>query len=830
MPYSSPSDSAEISSTQSAPAGLTPFPGSTGQTSVETDEEFTYHDYPQQHRKSSHVRKTLHPNVGYYGSLGERNSFLASRSTSITESIANSVISVTQMTLRQMRRQRFLTVCIFGVIFMLLFKLIFMPRTSLDRDLRRLHGEYLTLDDCSRLFLTHLTLKNDIRRYMKCYSEEIHTTGDNYEATVELFREFPTFKTSTEKYEAWFSRPQESWLRVLSADNKVIYDANLQETELMSFYPYSASGKMRAKYVYANYGSVGDFQQLNASGIPVEDRIVILRNGNLHPSIKIQNAQRVHVAGAVIYSDPYDDGKYVESHGYAAFPDGFARNHHAIQKDTLSRILEQPGDPTTPGWSSTLFSKRVKPETIPTIPVLPISFAAIQPILDSLSNGADLGWKGDYANFSYSASVSENTLELGSTVQFKIKPIYNIITEIKGIIRDEVIYVGASRDIVGGIGGASSGFSELLELARGFNELAKKGWKPLRTIKLISWDGSAAGLLGSTEFGEFYEGKLRKNAVVYVNLDGVKGSRLLVESNPLYGQLLVKSMKEILVDDDTTLWEYYIDRHQHNGSEIDLISQRSGDYSVFQCFVGVPSINIGFSNVKDKDPVPYTNSKYDSEDWQLLLDRKLRYHNLVAQFAGLFVLQISEREIIDVGTGDYMSRIQQRFDVLSSRVPSGWKHKKMKIRGQKDGRNVGEEIERLDELLSEIVAIAKNFDDHLVWLQRQILQDYPWFKMYVKIKIAFQIKIASAKIKALDKLFVAPEKYTNVDVDGQREGLLKGRKWFRHLIFAPDRVSGYRLEVLPGFTEALQNGEYGFFERNIQAFGEALEKVYSKLR
>jgi hypothetical protein len=82
----------------------------------------------------------------------------------------------------------------------------------------------------------------------------------------------------------------------------------------------------------------------------------------------------------------------------------------------------------------------------------------------------------------------------------------------------------------------SSGTASVHEVVRGFGKLLKKGWKPLRTILIASWDaeevGTSAllwlslvlltwiqyGLIGSTEWGEDFRDWIDEHVVAYVNL------------------------------------------------------------------------------------------------------------------------------------------------------------------------------------------------------------------------------------------------------------------------------------------------------------------------
>ena len=79
--------------------------------------------------------------------------------------------------------------------------------------------------------------------------------------------------------------------------------------------------------------------------------------------------------------------------------------------------------------------------------------------------------------------------------------------------------VGNHRDAwVFGASDPNSGTASLHEVVKGFGQLIKEGWKPLRTIVVASWDAEEYGLVGSTEFGEDY-GEWSKKVVAYLNVD-----------------------------------------------------------------------------------------------------------------------------------------------------------------------------------------------------------------------------------------------------------------------------------------------------------------------
>jgi Zn-dependent M28 family amino/carboxypeptidase len=87
---------------------------------------------------------------------------------------------------------------------------------------------------------------------------------------------------------------------------------------------------------------------------------------------------------------------------------------------------------------------------------------------------------------------------------------------------DKYVVLGNHRDAwVFGAVDPSSGSATQLELARVLGGLAREGKRPRRSIVFTSWDAEEWHLTGSTEWGEQFEDDLRKNAIAYLNVDGL---------------------------------------------------------------------------------------------------------------------------------------------------------------------------------------------------------------------------------------------------------------------------------------------------------------------
>lgn len=52
----------------------------------------------------------------------------------------------------------------------------------------------------------------------------------------------------------------------------------------------------------------------------IEGKIALLRYGGLFRGLKVKNAQDFGAVGAVIFTDPADDGEITFANGYKAYP------------------------------------------------------------------------------------------------------------------------------------------------------------------------------------------------------------------------------------------------------------------------------------------------------------------------------------------------------------------------------------------------------------------------------------------------------------------------------------------------------------------------------
>ncbi len=213
--------------------------------------------------------------------------------------------------------------------------------------------------------------------------------------------------TEIVEYRVWFNYPSEISVDVTAPSGVHMHGPSREHVEsdpladdprvITPFTSMSPSGDVEAEVVYANYGTLEDFDKLKQLKIDIAGKIVIARYGQNFRGVKARIAQERGAAGLILYSDPADDGWRRGD----KYPEGPWRPATGVQRGSIGYMFEFPGDPTTPGIASvpSLPDKdRTPPELsaqVPKIPTTPLSYADAWPILEHLA-GADSPreWQG----------------------------------------------------------------------------------------------------------------------------------------------------------------------------------------------------------------------------------------------------------------------------------------------------------------------------------------------------------------------------------------------------------------------------------------------------
>ncbi|KAJ3930452.1 MAG: Zn-dependent exopeptidase [Lentinula lateritia] len=491
-------------------------------------------------------------------------------------------------------------------------------------------------------------------------------------------------------YYPLMNTPLERNLQTLDAEGKVLWEADLEEhaeeedpeahkfsNSVPTFHGLSKGADVTGRLIYANYGLIEDYDALVEQGVNFTGAIVLTRYGGNFRGIKVQRAQELGAAGVLIYSDVRDDGTVTVQNGYKPYPHGPARNPKAVQRGSVQFLSMYPGDPTTPGTPAYENATRTEGLNKPQIPSLPIS----QENGEKLLKLAKDGWNG--------------TVRLNNQVDERVMPIWNTMAIIPGYIKDEVVMLGNHRDAwVMGAADPTSGTASIHETIRGFGALMKKGWKPLRTILIASWDAEEYGLIGSTEWGEDFSEFVDKYVVAYLNLDGsASGSRFHVQASPSLAHLTYSAALDVPhpTEENKTLWDATQDSGKYFGAREDgnavldaeaiAVYEASinaqdelgvgvlgsgSDYTIFLQRIGVASMNHGFSSTLN-DAVYHYHSVYDSELWEeTYADPGFHRHVAVAKHLGLVALRLAGSVVLPLNTTHYAYELESYLDKVEA--------------------------------------------------------------------------------------------------------------------------------------------------------------------
>lgn len=676
-----------------------------------------------------------------------------------------------------------------------------------------------------------------LAEWSKYYTSGAHLAGQNYsqaEWTMNKWKEFGV-ESSINTYDVYLNYPTGHWLALLEKEESrhghkgwnVKYEALLEEdvleddpttgdpNSIPTFHGYSANGNVTAHYVYVNYGTYQDFEDLIAKGVQLEGNIAIARYGGIFRGLKVKRAEELGMVGCVIYSDPGDDGAPLHD-PENEYPNGPGRNPSAVQRGSVQYLSINPGDPTTigrPGIPGTDVERDDPEGKIPSIPSLPISYVDALPILKALNGHGprakdlnewwdrNLGLEDDGVKYNIGPSPDVK-LDLANMGEYKITPIWNVIGVINGTSQDEVVVIGNHRDawIVGGAGDPNSGSAALMEVVRAFGHAVKAGWKPQRTIVFASWDGEEYGLLGSTEWVEEYIPWLSKAAVAYLNMDvGCAGPEFGASSSPGLHSLINEVTAMVQSPNQTvagqTVYDVWNKRISTMGS--------GSDFTAFQDWAGISSLDFGFKPNKDSPTYMY-HSSYDSFHWmEKYGDPGFKYHATSARILGLLASKMATMPLAPMKMSDYgaamVTYVQQVQDKIHRKEdPESLRSRPVVAVSTQSNDSLAKIAPYISGLMkrAEIFrGITNAFDKHAALLSDLLKEDVPWWKWWEKARREAMKKEVNEKMRWLDRQFLY-------------EPGLDGREYFKHVIFAPGKWTGYSGAVFPGLAEAIDAADF----------------------
>jgi N-acetylated-alpha-linked acidic dipeptidase len=643
---------------------------------------------------------------------------------------------------------------------------------------------------------------------------------DNADWILAKFKEWG-WDAHVETFQVLFPTPKERMLEMVEPTR---FTAKLQEPvvpvdptssqqneQLPSYNAYSTDGDVTAPLVFVNYGVPKDYEELDRLGVSVRGAIVIAKYGNSWRGIKPKVAAEHGAIGCLIYSDPQDDGYFVDN----VFPKGPMRPVDGVQRGSVMDFSSSsPGDPLTPGVGATADAKRLAVKDAPSItkiPVLPISYGDAQPLLAALTGPmAPKDWRGGLA-ISYHVGPGTAKVHLKVSFNWDIKPVYDIIARIPGSEQpDAWVIRGNHHDAwVNGAEDPTSGQVTLLEEARALGELSKQGWKPKRTIIYCAWDGEEPMLLGSTEWAEEHDKEIEQHAVAYINSDGNSRGYLSMNGSHTL-ERFANGVARDIEDPDTKLpvaqrlrlreiqqaktAEERQELRQRTDLRVDALGSGS-DYTAFIDHLGIPTLDMSY--VGEVDSGIY-HSVYDDFYWYThFADTDFVYGRALSQTIGTVVMRLADADLLPF-----------EFTDLAETIGVYAKELKKLATDERDA--ILERNKEIDEGLFSAV----NDPRHPQVAPPK--EEVPPYLNFAPLDNALDALTLSAqryqdavsKSRSLDLPAATLQDLNRKLADSERglttpEGLLR-RPWYKHMIYAPGVYSGYDPKTIPGVREAIE--------------------------
>ena len=682
--------------------------------------------------------------------------------------------------------------------------------------------------------------------WMQFLSSHPHHVGSpqdkvNAEYIANLFRSWG-YQTEIAVYYPLFPTPKTRLLELLGSKP---YKAKLEEPalkedrtsgqkseQLPTYNAYSADGDVTAELIFVNRGVPADYDELEKRGLDVKGKIVIAKYGGSWRGIKPKVAYEHGAVGCIIYSDPADDG-YAQGDVY---PTGPFRPANGAQRGSVMDMPVRPGDPLTPDIGATKDAARLdrkEANTIMKIPVIPISYDDALPFLQALGGEVvPAAWRGALP-ITYHLGPSKERVHLKLEFNWDQKPLYNVIAKMPGSeFPDEWVLRGNHHD--GWVNGAAdplSGMVAELEEARAVGELAKKGFRPKRTIIYCAWDGEEPALLGSTEWAEDHQQELKQNAVAYINSDangrgfiGASGSHTLETffneiSDDVIDPQTGVSIKErryarTIVQADAAnrpklLGDKYI--------KIGALGAGS-DYSPFLQHLGIASMNLGFGG---EDPGGEYHSIYDSYDlFKRFKDSGFAYGVALSKTAGRVVLRLANADLLPFDFNTLYKTISEYVTEVKTLLD--------KERAETESEN-----KMINENLFDIARDPKksyrspkpkemvpflNFsslDNSLAALKERAEEFQKMYDSGLQLPVAKQNELNDLLYKAERSL---------IDPNG-----LPRRPWYKHEIYAPGYYTGYGVKTLPGIREAIEQRNWKEAQESTEIVAKVIQTYNSQV-
>lgn len=159
------------------------------------------------------------------------------------------------------------------------------------------------------------------QEWSRYYTAGPHLAGKNYSQAIWTQHKWEDFgiKADIVAYDVYINYPLGHRMALYENQKakskdpdawKVRFEASLEEdvleedpttgleNRIPTFHGYSASGNVTAQYVYVNYGTYQDFEDVVKANISLEGKIAVARYGGVFRGLKVKRAQELGMVSA----------------------------------------------------------------------------------------------------------------------------------------------------------------------------------------------------------------------------------------------------------------------------------------------------------------------------------------------------------------------------------------------------------------------------------------------------------------------------------------------------------------------------------------------------
>ncbi|HEU4401608.1 MAG TPA: M28 family metallopeptidase [Candidatus Polarisedimenticolia bacterium] len=653
-----------------------------------------------------------------------------------------------------------------------------------------------------------------VERHARILTEDPHVAGtpENERVARYIFERFKEAGLTTEMktYSVYMGYVTEALLEQLEPQPELLtHPEDGFEPDKDTFDPratlnwnaYSPSCDLRREVVYVNYARPEDFAALDALGVAVKDRVLLARYFSGYRGGKALEAQKRGAAGIVFYSDPADDG-FAQGEVYPEGPWG-PESH--FQRGAVVYDFLVPGDPLTPGWASLPQARRIRPEEseiLPKIPSLPIAWRDALVILRNLAGPVvPHGFQGGMP-VTYHVGPGPSRVHMKIDALFERRTITNVIGVLRGAQEpDRKVILGNHHDAwVYGAVDPSSGTATMLELARVAGEMARRGWRPRRTLVFGNWDAEEWTLTGSTEWGEEFRDDLLANGVACLNVDSsASGPRFQASAVPTLRRLISEALRDVpdprsgrdlyaataaAADQRAAFKALYYEGGAGGGGgagvTYDILGSGS-DYTVFFNHIGIPSLDASFEG-----PYGVYHSTYDDYFWMSHFgDPGFLYHTAMVRLWGMMAWRMANADVLPLEESPYPADVAGYLADLGKGTAGD---------ASAPGAPAALDLGDLKGAVGEWAKAAADLDRGVT----AVLSGAPH-------GATASPKSSTGEGPDAPDLAAVNAALMKAERDLLNPAGIPKRPWFRHLIYAP--LPTYAAETLPGLREAIADGD-----------------------